>query len=320
MTKTITSSNICQKQNSKSRSHIKSSKALDNSKSKTADSVSIQKTWENSKTLEVSGKRVGKRFRSRKDFDQMVVLNQMFKSDPSWSRTTVQYLKNKLGLKTSQIYKWGYDRKKIAEKEKLQLDDSNGLNLSTQDSYLTDNAIQDYNDAVDQIWDTAWIPDKFWHQQDIPIMSISDIHSSRLRDYSNNFHSKVRSENNRQKSEIRTSIDAERACAIDHTCGCRSYLCCQSSNNKLDKPSITNQTTTGHKDEQLPFNNMTLAPTRQTFIFEYDNNLMYNRHELKPIENPENLGFMDCFIDIPVQAPLMEINEDFSPSIDFDIW
>ena len=64
---------------------------------------------------------------------------------------------------------------------------------------------------------------------------------------------------------------------------------------------------------------MTLAPTPQTFIFEYDNNLMYNRHGLKPIEIHENLGFLDCFNDIPVKAPLMEINEDFSPSIDFDI-
>lgn len=82
----------------------------------------------------------------------MVILNKMFKQDPTWSRTTVQYLKAKLGLKTSQIYKWGYDRKKIAEKEeKLQLDDSNSLNLSTQDSYLTDSGIQDYNNAVDQI-------------------------------------------------------------------------------------------------------------------------------------------------------------------------
>ena len=48
----------------------------------------------------------------------MVELNRCFNKDPNWTRETVQLLKKNLGLKTSQIYKWGYDRKKLTEKEK----------------------------------------------------------------------------------------------------------------------------------------------------------------------------------------------------------
>ena len=47
----------------------------------------------------------------------MVELNKCFAKDPNWSRDTVQYLKKTLGLKTAQIYKWGYDRKKLVEQE-----------------------------------------------------------------------------------------------------------------------------------------------------------------------------------------------------------
>ena len=78
----------------------------------------------------------------------MVVLNKCFKQDPSWSRETVQYLKKTLGLKTAQIYKWGYDRKKVAEKENLDAACCESSKKNKADTYMTDRFIDDYNYAV----------------------------------------------------------------------------------------------------------------------------------------------------------------------------
>ena len=83
----------------------------------------------------------------------MVILNKAFNKDPSWSRETVQYLKNHLDLKTSQIYKWGYDRKKNSESEKQANEDMISSINNVNDQAMTDSRIQDYNDAVNKILD-----------------------------------------------------------------------------------------------------------------------------------------------------------------------
>ena len=49
------------------------------------------------------------RFKSQKE---VKFLEEQFARDPTWNRETVQICKKALKLKTDQIYKWGYDRKK----------------------------------------------------------------------------------------------------------------------------------------------------------------------------------------------------------------
>ena len=287
---------------------------------KLSDSVSISKSKVNKKTLDVKSKRACKRYRSRKDYDQMVLLNQMFKNDPTWSRATVQYLKGKLGLKTSQIYKWGYDRKKIAEKEQSILESSKEVDLWTNDSYLTDDSILNYNEAVSQICDSAWISDKFGHHSNSPTSNVSDVHLSKSWKYSNNFTPNLnfRSEICAIKSENRTSYDNRQAWPVVHTCGWKSYKC--SETYPISLSHISNQTTLGHNDKPSQFCNIRLAPTPQTFIFEYDDNLMEESNWIKPLEAWENRTFLHYFDEIPIQAPLIDIADDFSASIDLDIW
>lgn len=48
-------------------------------------------------------------------------LETQFSKDPSWSRKTVQLCKTTLNMKTHQVYKWGYDRKKTLEKQQNSL-------------------------------------------------------------------------------------------------------------------------------------------------------------------------------------------------------
>ena len=45
--------------------------------------------------------------------NEIEFLEQQFALDPSWNRKTVQTCKRTLTLRTDQIYKWGYDRKKL---------------------------------------------------------------------------------------------------------------------------------------------------------------------------------------------------------------
>ena len=63
-------------------------------------------------------------------------------------------MKKTLGLKTAQIYKWGYDRKKLAEKENIDAEYSKSSGKSKHDVYMTDRHINDYNDAVLKICDS----------------------------------------------------------------------------------------------------------------------------------------------------------------------
>ena len=65
-----------------------------------------------------------KRYKTR---DEISFLEQQLLSDPSWSRKTVQHCKKVLGMKTEQIYKWGYDRKKAITKYKKLFPESNGF-------------------------------------------------------------------------------------------------------------------------------------------------------------------------------------------------
>lgn len=47
---------------------------------------------------------------------EVAFLEKMFAKDPTWSRKTVQACKKALGLKTDQVYKWGYDKKQLMKK------------------------------------------------------------------------------------------------------------------------------------------------------------------------------------------------------------
>jgi mevalonate kinase len=85
--------------------------------------------------------------RNIKTYDQIIVLNKYYAQDPSWNRQTVQKCKKLLDLKTSVIYKWGYDRKQAEIREKQQ----EILNRSQKRrKYLTDN-VEDYNATVEFI-------------------------------------------------------------------------------------------------------------------------------------------------------------------------
>jgi len=89
--------------------------------------------------------------RTSKTYDQMIALNKYFEQDPNWGRDTVQKCKRDLGLKTSVIYKWGYDQKIAIRREQKQEE----LLLKSQRpqvEYLTDK-MNNYNLAVDAIID-----------------------------------------------------------------------------------------------------------------------------------------------------------------------
>jgi hypothetical protein len=47
---------------------------------------------------------------------EVAFLEAEFIKDPTWNRKTVQVCKKALSLRTDQIYKWGYDRKKLLQK------------------------------------------------------------------------------------------------------------------------------------------------------------------------------------------------------------
>lgn len=47
-----------------------------------------------------------------KTSEEIEFLEEQFQKDPAWSRKTVQYCKKFLKLRTHQIYKWGFDKKK----------------------------------------------------------------------------------------------------------------------------------------------------------------------------------------------------------------
>lgn len=56
------------------------------------------------------------RFIRNKTDAEVSFLESQFVQDPSWGRSTVQYCKDHLNLGTTQIYKWGFDKKKLLKK------------------------------------------------------------------------------------------------------------------------------------------------------------------------------------------------------------
>ena len=52
---------------------------------------------------------------------EIEILEEHFAKDPEWSRKTVKLLKPLLNLTVDQIYKWGYDRKHLVEKRKMNV-------------------------------------------------------------------------------------------------------------------------------------------------------------------------------------------------------
>jgi uncharacterized protein YktA (UPF0223 family) len=57
----------------------------------------------------------------KKTKEEIALLENFFENDPSWSRKTVKTLKHQLpNLSVDQIYKWGYDRKKLHKKYQAQ--------------------------------------------------------------------------------------------------------------------------------------------------------------------------------------------------------
>lgn len=80
---------------------------------------SINKTLKSQKNSKNS-KDVKTTIRS-KTKHEVEFLERQFEMDPTWSRKTVQICKKALNLKTDQVYKWGYDRKKLLEKRGVML-------------------------------------------------------------------------------------------------------------------------------------------------------------------------------------------------------
>jgi hypothetical protein len=128
-------------------SYFKESTNSSNLTSNSLESICVAK--KNKKSTGAKNKR------NRKTYDQMVVLLRHFKHDPNWTRATVQKVKKELGMKTSQIYKWGYDQKlklKLEEEETQNLLSKNQFSVSSKtDIFMTDGAINDYNHAVVKI-------------------------------------------------------------------------------------------------------------------------------------------------------------------------
>lgn len=58
--------------------------------------------------------------RRRKTADEIYLLEKWFKDDKEWTKETVDFLKLNTALSTAQIYKWGWDRKKVDSDPKMQ--------------------------------------------------------------------------------------------------------------------------------------------------------------------------------------------------------
>ena len=64
---------------------------------------------------------------------ELQFLEEQFAKDPAWSRKTVQICKKELNLRTDQVYKWGYDKKKRLRQQNGKQDNHfKELMLSTQ--------------------------------------------------------------------------------------------------------------------------------------------------------------------------------------------
>ena len=134
-------------------SYVQIDAKQDRMKAKAAESRIVKKTARCGNNSKLTRKQT----RSRKTYDQIVVLMRHFKRDPTWNRATVQKVKQELSMKTAQIYKWGYDQKlkNKQESESAKQASLSQFSVSAEtDTYITDSAINDYNEAVVKIWNS----------------------------------------------------------------------------------------------------------------------------------------------------------------------
>ena len=99
------------------------------------------------------GEKQDKNRKLYKTREEITFLEQQLIKDPSWSRKTVQLWKRTLGMRTDQIYKWGYDRKKAMKKYSKLFPQSNGIKARFAKVIKEVNK-NDMNDVVDNIVDT----------------------------------------------------------------------------------------------------------------------------------------------------------------------
>lgn len=96
-----------------------SNKSLSRSKSRTG-LKSSSKSLKRKNRMRDQNARSSKEERKRhKTWKEISYLQEQFLKDPEWTTQTVLRCKNTLNLRTDQIYKWGYDKKKAIEKERL---------------------------------------------------------------------------------------------------------------------------------------------------------------------------------------------------------
>lgn len=83
---------------------------------------------DSSKSINLSDCYVMKKTRliRQKTKEEVEFLEEQFDLDPSWSRKTVQYCKEVLNLGTTQIYKWGFDKKLALERKQKKLSKRRG--------------------------------------------------------------------------------------------------------------------------------------------------------------------------------------------------
>lgn len=139
-------------ENSSITTSIDSARFIGNSKQ--SSSICVKKTRIVSNAKKATTEKRAKNCRNRKTYDQMIVLMKYFKQDPDWSRATVQKVKKEIQIKTSQVYKWGYDQKlKLKETQQQSKNGSiiGDANISQKDVFMTDDSIEDYNSAVTRI-------------------------------------------------------------------------------------------------------------------------------------------------------------------------
>ncbi len=59
--------------------------------------------------------------------EEIEFLEEQFQKDPKWTRKTVQHCKKFLKLRTHQIYKWGFDKKRGIQRTETATDSINGV-------------------------------------------------------------------------------------------------------------------------------------------------------------------------------------------------
>ena len=86
-----------------------------------------------------------------KTFSEKEVLDCYFILDPNWSRKTIDYLKSIVKLSESQIYKWGYEKKKKLRSQQEKKSQKNFvLTNGTENFELSNN--QDFNIIVNELF------------------------------------------------------------------------------------------------------------------------------------------------------------------------